>query len=93
MHVPLVGRGKLKKQRPQHHVRAWVRRGGDRLSRLENLPFRRYVLVILCARFVLKHFAVDFIDQQINRGVKILFRRCAVNIFAANMQSDFCVMF
>jgi hypothetical protein len=51
------------------------------------------MMVLLCARFVLEYFAVDFIDQQVYRGIKILFRRFAVDIFAANMQRYFCVVF
>lgn len=50
-------------------------------------------MVFLRASFVLEDFAVDFIDQQVYRGIKILFRRFAVDIFAANMQRYFCVMF
>lgn len=46
--------------------------------------------MVLRARFVLKYFTVDFVDKQIDRGVKILLRRFAVNILAANMQGDFC---
>ena len=50
------------------------------------------MMVLLCTRFVLEDFAVDFIDQQVDRGVKILLRRFAVNIFAANIQRNFCVV-
>lgn len=48
--------------------------------------------MLLCARFVLEDFAVDFIDQQVNRRIKILLRRFAVDIFAADMQRYFCVV-
>ena len=48
--------------------------------------------MVLRARFVLKYFTVDFVDEQIDRGVKILLRRFAVNILAADMQGNFCAM-
>ena len=62
----------------------------ERLRRFENLSFSGQVLMVLRARFVLKYFTVDFVDEEVNRGVKILFRRFAVNILAADMQGNFC---
>ena len=63
-----------------------------RLRRFESLPFGSQVMMVLRACFVLKHFTVDFVDQEVNRGVKILFRRFAVNILAADMQGNFCAV-
>jgi hypothetical protein len=64
----------------------------ERLGRFENLSFGGEVLMVLRACFVLKYFAVDFVDEEVNRGVKILFRGLAVNILAADMQGNFCAM-
>ena len=62
----------------------------ERLRGFEDLSFGGQVLMVLRARFVLKYFTVDFVDEQVNRGVKILFRGLAVNILAADMQGNFC---
>lgn len=63
-----------------------------RLRGFEDLSFGGQVLMVLRACFVLEYFTVDFVDEQVNRGVKILFRGLAVNILAADMQGNFCAM-
>lgn len=45
--------------------------------------------MILSARLVLQHFAVNLVDQQVDRGVEVVFGGFAVNIFTTDMERQF----
>ena len=48
--------------------------------------------VMMGSVFMLYDLAIDFVDDDVNCAVEILFTRFAMNVFTRDMQGDFCMV-
>lgn len=62
-------------------------------SRFKYLSFDRDVGMVLRAVFVLNDLSIHLVDQDVDRRVKIILNRFAVNVFATDVHGDLGTVF